>query len=71
MSKRFFLPNFVVVLCLQILIAGWLGCSEDDGQQPKIAEAAPLFQLESLHGDTVTLANLSGKFVIIHFAASW
>ena len=71
MSKRVFLQNIVAILCLQILIASSLGCSGDDGQQPKIAEAAPLFQLESLHGDTVTLANLSGKFVIIHFAASW
>jgi cytochrome oxidase Cu insertion factor (SCO1/SenC/PrrC family) len=71
MSKRVFLSNFVVVLCLQILIAGLLGCSEDDNQQPKIAEAAPLFQLESLHGDTVTLASMHGKFVVIHFAASW
>lgn len=71
MSKRVFLPNFIVVLSLQILIAGSLMSSEDEGQQPKIGEAAPLFQLKSLHGDSLALANLRGKFVVIHFAASW
>jgi peroxiredoxin len=45
--------------------------SEGEDQQSKIGEAAPLFQLESLHGDSVTLTNLHGKFVVIHFAASW
>ena len=71
MSKRIFLPNFIVFLSLQILIAGSLMSSEDEGQQPKIGEAAPLFQLRSLNGDPMALANLRGKFVIIHFAASW
>jgi peroxiredoxin len=45
--------------------------SETEGQQPKIGQAAPLFKLISLDGDTVSLANLRGKIVIIHFAASW
>jgi cytochrome oxidase Cu insertion factor (SCO1/SenC/PrrC family) len=39
--------------------------------QPKIGEAAPPFNLETLQGDRVALADLQGKFVVIHFATSW
>lgn len=71
MSNKIFMKNFVAALSFQILMAGSLISSVKEGQQPKIGEAAPLFELESLQGDTITLANLQGKFVVIHFAASW
>jgi hypothetical protein len=32
---------------------------------------APLFELTSLQGDTIALPRLRGRFVVIHFAASW
>lgn len=71
MFERIFLHNFIIILILQMLITGSLMSSEGEGQQSKIGEAAQLFQLESLQGDTLALANLQGKFVVIHFAASW
>jgi len=39
--------------------------------QPRIGEVAPPFTLESLQGEKVALADLAGKFVVIHFATSW
>jgi len=42
-----------------------------ESAQPKIGQAAPAFELQTLKRDTVALANLRGKFVVIHFAASW
>lgn len=71
MFKKNRLPNFIIVLSLQTLIATSLMSSEGEGRQPRIGETAPLFQLTSLDGDTLALSNLRGKFVVIHFAASW
>lgn len=39
--------------------------------QPMIGMAAPGFELLSIGGDTLRLADLRGKFVVIHFGASW
>ena len=40
-------------------------------QQPMIGQPAPLFQLESVDSKTYSLAQLKGKYVVIHFAATW
>jgi peroxiredoxin len=60
-----------MVLNLQLILAGLAQSNEGEGQQPKISQPAPLFELVSLDGDTLALAKLRGKFVVIHFAASW
>jgi cytochrome oxidase Cu insertion factor (SCO1/SenC/PrrC family) len=39
--------------------------------QPMIGMDAPDFELQSIGGDTLSLADLRGKFVVIHFGASW
>jgi peroxiredoxin len=33
--------------------------------------AAPAFELKSLEGKTISLADLKGKYVVLHFAATW
>ena len=70
MFKRIF-AILIVVTGLQMLLVGLLTGSSAEDQHPSSGEAAPLFRLTSLHGDTLALAELRGKFVIIHFAASW
>lgn len=40
-------------------------------QQPMIGQPAPPFQLKSLDGKTFSLEDLKGKFVVVHFAATW
>jgi cytochrome oxidase Cu insertion factor (SCO1/SenC/PrrC family) len=39
--------------------------------QPMIGVAAPGFNLSMVGGDSLSLADLEGKFVVIHFGASW
>lgn len=34
-------------------------------------EKAPPFTLKDLNGQTVSLSDLNGNIVVIHFAASW
>ena len=42
-----------------------------DQKQPMIGEPAPAFALKSLDGKVVSLEQQRGKFVVLHFAASW
>lgn len=39
--------------------------------QPLLGKPAPLFELRDAHGETVSLASLRGRFVVLHFGASW
>ena len=43
----------------------------DVAQQPMIGDAAPTFALETSAGDTLALEELQGKYLVIHFGASW
>ena len=38
---------------------------------PWIGEPAPDFHLTSTKGESVALSDYKGKFVVMHFAASW
>lgn len=60
----------------RILLAGsWLCVVSTSGAasefKPWIAEAAPALALERLDGSVVTLAELRGRPVIVHFFATW
>jgi cytochrome c biogenesis protein CcmG, thiol:disulfide interchange protein DsbE len=68
----------VLVVALLVALLGWqvfrtnegrvLGSQVDAGEKP----AAPVFQLEELDGEqTVSLASLRGKAVVLNFWASW
>jgi cytochrome oxidase Cu insertion factor (SCO1/SenC/PrrC family) len=67
MNRIFSLKHLVLFLLFLAALPAFAG----DLPQPKIGEAAPLFNLEDLQGDKVALADLQGKFVVIHFATSW
>jgi cytochrome oxidase Cu insertion factor (SCO1/SenC/PrrC family) len=68
---RFFSLKHAVLLFLLLMVAVPLNCFAEEHPQFKIGEAAPAFNLESLQGERVALADLLGKFVVIHFATSW
>jgi hypothetical protein len=36
-----------------------------------LGQAAPSFRLNNLDGGTVSLEGLRGRFVVLHFGASW
>lgn len=40
-------------------------------QQPLIGESAPDFELQDLNGDVYSLEQFRGKYVVLHFAATW
>ncbi len=40
-------------------------------KQPMVGEPAPAFRLQTLEGKTLALADLRGKFVVLHFGAGW
>jgi cytochrome oxidase Cu insertion factor (SCO1/SenC/PrrC family) len=40
-------------------------------EQPMLGEPAPPFRLKDLEGRTLSLADLRGKLVVLHFGASW
>lgn len=60
-----------VLLLLLLLITAPVSSFAEEPPLPKIGEAAPAFNLETLQGDKLTLNDLLGKFVVIHFATSW
>ena len=64
------MPTRGLLILIVLLIAPIHSFGQDDGQ-PKLDTSALLFELATLKGDTVALADLQGKFVVIHFAASW
>jgi cytochrome c biogenesis protein CcmG/thiol:disulfide interchange protein DsbE len=63
---------------LRMRLVGWLAVAllslettARDQKQPMIGEPAPAFSLKSLDGKIVSLEQQRGKFVVLHFAASW
>src|SRR6266498_5616605 len=40
-------------------------------EQPMIGQPAPSFEIKALDGKTYSLQQLRGKYVVIHFAATW
>ena len=68
---RIFSIKLAVLLFLLFLMSVPATGFAEELPQPKIGEAAPLFNLEDLQGDRISLADLRGKFVVIHFATSW
>ena len=57
-----------------LMIAGLLALAANlsaEDNQPMIGKLAPDFALQTTSGDTVSSQALRGKFVVIHFAASW
>ena len=59
------------VTAMLAILAVRLSSVAGDLKQPMIGEAAPRFALKSLDGNVVTLEQQRGKFVVLHFAASW
>jgi cytochrome oxidase Cu insertion factor (SCO1/SenC/PrrC family) len=68
--------QLLALLLLIAFVPGTLAAAPEDEQtgamsHPMIGEPAPGFMLETIRGDTVSLAKLRGQFVVIHFAATW
>jgi len=54
----------IVIICFSIV-------TKAQEQQPMLGQMAPFFTLKALNGKTYSLEQLQGKYVVIHFAATW
>ena len=76
-GMKSFVRNVAFVALLVITVAGMrLPTAEaqqaaDVSSHPWIGEAAPDFTLEKIGGGELKLKDLKGKYVVIHFGASW
>jgi len=59
--------RFVVALLFSAPLTGLFAQTE----QPMIGQSAPSFKLTGLDGKTYSLEQFRGKYVVIHFAATW
>ena len=57
------------VIALLVLVA--LGLRNAQAQPVGRGEPAPDFSLETFDGETITLASLQGKIIVLNFWASW
>ena len=57
-------------ICLTLILFVSVSLNAQD-KQPMIGQTAPSFELKDLGGKTYSLAQLKGKFVMIHFATTW
>ena len=71
MPDRIFSLKNAVLLFLLFMVTIPATVFAKELSQPKIGEVTPAFNLETLQGKKVALADLRGKFVVIHFATSW
>jgi len=71
LANQIFSLKYAVLLFLLFLVAVPATGFAEELPQPMIGEAAPAFTLENLQGEKLSLADLRGKFVVIHFATSW
>lgn len=54
----------ILIMCFSIV-------AKAQEQQPMLGQMAPSFTLKALGGKTYSLEQLKGKYVVIHFAATW
>lgn len=60
-------------LAFAALGAGELAMAADSptSGHPMIGEQAPAFELESVSGEMRSLGDFRGKYLVVHFGASW
>lgn len=61
----------LVLLLFLATISLFAQAGDDRGYIVKVGEPCPDFKLELANGETVTLADLKGKVVVLQFTASW
>ena len=61
-------PSRFFILILAFFASSGL-CAQ--GKQPMIGQPAPSFKLPGLDGKTYSLDQFRGRYVVIHFAATW
>jgi cytochrome c-type biogenesis protein len=58
-------------LSATLLVALFIGACAQERQIPEVGRPAPAYTAESLQGDTVSIASLKGKVVLLNVWATW
>jgi peroxiredoxin len=61
--------NLKSFLFIGAVISSMAGSAQE--VQPMLGQTAPTFTLMALNGNTHSLEQLKGKYIVIHFAATW
>lgn len=59
--------KWLLVLLPVMIAAAWLLYSSNNGEIPKVGDVAPGFSLPDQHGQVHTLAEFSGKWLVLYF----
>ncbi len=62
--------HFLKLIGSIVIVFASVGLYAQD-EQPMIGQPAPLFELKGIDGKTYSLGQLKGKYIVIHFAATW
>jgi peroxiredoxin len=62
--------RFLKIMGSIVIVFASVGLYAQD-EQPMIGQPAPLFELKDVDGKTYSLEQLKGKYIVIHFAATW
>ena len=63
-----------IVAAVLVSVSASDGAAQDPGDvssHPWIDSPAPAFDLEQAGGGRLTLSDLKGKYIVLHFGASW
>ena len=54
-----------------LILSAFISLTHAQTDQPVLGFQAPAFELKSLEGRAISLVGLKGKYVVLHFAATW
>lgn len=65
------MKRFLTFISIVIIAGAPAALYAQQDEQPLLGQPAPLFELKAIDGKTYSLKQLKGKYVVIHFAATW
>lgn len=71
MNKMFLGSIFALLLFVTLPLFAQQGTPDSVGYLVKVGDTAPNFEMVLTNGETVSLADLRGKVVMLQFTASW
>jgi len=68
--KQLHMNRFLKLIASVLIVFAWIDLYAQD-EQHMIGQPAPLFELKDTGGITHSLGQLKGKYIVIHFSATW
>jgi peroxiredoxin len=65
------MKRFLTFISMVIITVAPAALYAQQDEQAMLGQPAPLFELKAIDGKTYSLDQLKGRYVVIHFAATW